>query len=232
MRVNNAPVALEKDQTQFYIPLTGHTADEYLLVELKYTLPSSQSRLELPEFPEDPAVQQVFLAAYLPEEQKMLGTWGNWSEEGAVEFGSNYHQPAQTDAQLLAWVISEVPGVGQPANMPIAGNRYLYSALRPAPKAAGAATLVTIHKYGLWSLTVLLVVGVGLILTRQPFAMRLWWLAALVVAIVLSALFAPMLANAVLSRVFGWSLALVLLVWLVQFLIWAGPLAANMNGNA
>ena len=39
----------------------------------------------------------------------------------------------------------------------------------------------------------------------------------------LTALFAPTFSEAVLNQVFWWSLALVLFVWLIQFLVWALP---------
>ena len=228
LRVNNIPVPLEKDQNQFYIPLTGHTADEYVLVELRYTLPNYQSKLVLPEFPENPAVQQVFLAAFLPDERKLLGIRGTWSEEDDWRQSRSYGSAAgHSDDQLLAWVRSDVPNSQGLENFPTQGTRYLYSALRPGTGPAGVLTLIAVHKYVLWTAIVLLVAGVGLALTWRPMCNRMWWLGALVVGVVLSSLFFPTFAQAVLNDVLWWSLALVLLGWTLHFFAWALPMVAN-----
>ena len=132
------------------------------------------------------------------------------------------------DDLLLNWVHEGTSG-GRGANtFPADGQRTLFSALRPASAAnGGGLTIVSVHRYVLWTLVVLVVAGVGLGLSTQPIGVRLWWLAALIVAVVLTALFAPTFAEAVLNEVFYWSLALVLLVWLVQFLYWALPKAGT-----
>lgn len=221
LRVNGQSVSLETDKQQYFIPLVGHKAEDNVLVEFRYTVPGTETSLELPEFPDDPAVQQVYLAAYLPAERKLLGVRGPWSEEDTVAFGSEVRSPSRNDDQLLRWVNEGVNCDIGPFSTE--ASRYLYSALRPEAGSAGALRLVAMHRYVLWTLTVLVVAGVGLVLSTQKLAVRLWWLAALVVAAVLSALFAPTFANVVLDDVFYWSLALVLFVWFVQYLIWLLP---------
>src|SRR4029078_5883969 len=105
------PVALETDKTQYFIPLIGHTAEESVLVELRSTIRRT-SPLELPEFPDDPAVQQVYLAVYMPEERRLLGVSGEWAEEDTWVFdyeqGKYVKRTSRTDAQLLQWVHEEV----------------------------------------------------------------------------------------------------------------------------
>ncbi|MBC7854322.1 MAG: hypothetical protein IAF94_12890 [Pirellulaceae bacterium] len=230
LKVNNQPVSLETDKTQYFIPLIGHNAEEYLLVELRYSIKRT-STLELPEFPDDPAVQQVYLAAYMPEEQRLLGVQGEWTEEYEWLYNRRTAQRelvnSRDDNFLLNWVHEGTSGGRGADTFPADGTRYLYSSLRPAAGAAGGLTIVSTHRYVLWTLIVLVVAGVGLGLSTQPIGIRLWWLAALIVAVVLSALFAPTFAEAVLNPVFCWSLCLVLLVWLVQFLYWALPKAGT-----
>jgi hypothetical protein len=222
LKVNNQPVSLETDKTQYFIPLIGHTAEEYVLVELQYSHPRT-STLELPEFPDDPAVQQVYLAAYMPEEQRLLGVRGAWTDEDVREPGTHHVETSRDDANLLRWVHEGVNVSQGSDTFATDGKRYLFSSLRPD----GGLTIVSVHRYALWTLIVLVVAGVGLGLSTQPIGIRLWWLAALIVAVVLSALFAPTFAEAVLNEVFCWSLCLVLFVWLVQFLIWALPKAGT-----
>lgn len=225
LRVNNQPVSLETDGKQYFIPLIGHTAEEFVLVDLRYTAQRTAT-LELPEFPDDPAVQQVYLAAYLPEEQRLLGVTGAWTEEDVREPG-NVLRTSHSDAELLNWVQEGIAGGRGVEVFPTDGTRYLYSSLRPAPGSAGAITLIKTHRYLLWSLIVLAVAGVGIALATRPVGARLWWLAALIVAVVLSALFAPTFAAAVLNSVFYWSLALVLIVWFAQLLAWVLPKAGT-----
>jgi hypothetical protein len=82
LRINGQPVALEKgDKGEMYVPLAGRTPDEPFVLDLRYTTTNSETRFELPEFPDEPAVQQVFLCAYLPQEQVLLGAQGPWNEE-------------------------------------------------------------------------------------------------------------------------------------------------------
>ena len=231
LKVNNQPVSLETDKTQYFIPLIGHTAEKYVLVELRYSLQRT-STLELPEFPDDPAVQQVYLAVYMPEEQRLLGVRGEWTEEYQWQYNRQTARReivnSRPDDFLLNWVHEGTSGGRGTDTFPADGARYLFSALRPASAAnGGGLTIVSVHRYVLWTLIVLVVAGVGLGLSTQPIGVRLWWLAALIVAVVLTALFAPTFAEAVLNEVFYWSLALVLLVWLVQFLYWALPKAGT-----
>jgi hypothetical protein len=234
LRVNGSPVRLETDQKgQYYIPLVGITPEQQVLVELRYTLPGNQSSLELPQFPEDPAVQQVYLSAWMPDERRLLGVRGEWTDEQHVAiFDEPYHGGPRTDEQLIAWVRDGTNAAGATME-PFAtdGIRQLFSALRPEPAAAGALRLIAVHKYVLYSLIVLVVAVVGLALTARPIEQRLWWLGGLIVAVVLAAVFMPTLANAVLGDVFITSLGLVLLVWLVRFLAWAAPKIAAWIGT-
>ena len=226
LRVNGSPVALETDQKQFFIPLVGITPNQDVLIELRFTLPNTgASYLPMPEFPDDPAVQKVHLAAYLPDEQRLLGVRGYWTDEQHPGiFDEPYHSGPQSDDELVNWV-REGTGAAGVTMEPFAtdGTRHLFSALRPEPATAGALRLIAVHKYVLYSLIFLGVGAVGTALTMRPIGQRLWWLGGLIVAVVLAAVFAPTLASAVLGDVFFASLGLVLLVWLVRFLAWAIP---------
>ena len=70
LRINGQPALLEHDGNQFFIPFTGFTPDDAVMVELRYTLPSAKGAYEIPHFPEEPAVQQVHLAYYLPDDRR------------------------------------------------------------------------------------------------------------------------------------------------------------------
>jgi hypothetical protein len=225
LRINNQPAPLEKDPTQFYIPLIGHSADRDVLVELHYTVKGTQSRLELPEFVDDPAVQQVYLAAYLPPEQTLLGVSGNWTDETSVTFIDRTWRPnAPEDESILQQIRSGIDNCAAAGSaFPTDGRRYLFSTLRPEPGTAGALRLTTLHHHAVNFGIFAIVAAMGLVLAAQPIGVRLWWLAGLVVAIVLAAVFAPALATALLGDALKWAIVLVLAVWLVRFLAWALP---------
>ncbi len=60
--------------------MAGLPANEPFLLELRYTMEGSYAELPLPSFPEDPAVQKVYVAAFIPEEQLVLATRGPWTK--------------------------------------------------------------------------------------------------------------------------------------------------------
>lgn len=246
LRINNQVVGLENDRkTYFFIPFTGHAVDESVLVELRYTVPGNQSSIELPDFSgddpttdsDDPAVQQVHLVTYLPDELKLLGVTGPWTDESA----SLWRQvEPKDDTTLLNEVRQGIPNCGNAGDgFPVDGKRFVFSTLRPKPAAAGAIHLTTAHRNVVNFGVFLLVAIVGVVLTPRPAGTRLWWLAGLVVAVVLIAVFAPTLAQALLEPVdlgqgvesdilpslspLGWAILLVLTVWAVRFLAWFIP---------
>ena len=69
----------------------------------------------------------------------------------------------------------------------------------------------------------LLVAIAGIVLTPQPFAIRLWWLAGLLISIVILGVFAPTVAAALLGWALYVALGLVLAVWALRFLAWFVP---------
>lgn len=224
LRINNQSALLEHDGTQFFIPLTGHSADEPVLVELRYTVPGNPSSLQLPEFQDDPAVQQVYLGVWLPEEWKLLGVGGPWTRENRAGTWNVPASEGPDDAVLVAQVrqgIAHCQTAGD--GFPVDGKRYLFSTLQPYAGSAGALRLTTAHRNVVNAALFLIVAIVGLVLTPRPAATRLWWLAGLIVAIVLVAVFAPTLAEAVLTLPLYSAIGLVLLVWIARSLAWFMP---------
>ena len=94
----------------------------------------------LPEFADDPAVQQVYLAAYLPPEQTLLGVGGNWTDETSVTFIDRTWRPnAPDDDSILEQLRSGIDNCDTAGSaFPTDGRRYLFSTLRPEPGPAGA----------------------------------------------------------------------------------------------
>ncbi|HEX5104700.1 MAG TPA: hypothetical protein VFV87_12855, partial [Pirellulaceae bacterium] len=229
LRINNQVVGLESDnKTQFFIPITGHSPDEELLVELRYSVPGNQSQLDLPEFPEDPAVQQVQLAAYLPEEQKLLAIGGPWTDESSTTWIDRpFRDEGPDDETILSQLRSGIDCGSAGEGFPVDGDRYLFSALRPAPAPKGSLKLTSLHRNAVYAGVFLLVAAIGLALTPRPAGQRLWFLAGLIVLVVLIAVFSPTLAQAVLGWPLYLAIGLVLLVWTVRCLAWCIPGCVN-----
>jgi len=226
LRINNKVVGLESDKKSlFFIPLTDHSANEPVLVELRYTVPGGASRLQVPEFQDDPAVQQVHLAAYLPPEWKLLGIRGPWTNESATTWIDRpWRTEGERDETLLAQLrqgIANCESAGD--GFQVDGRRYLFSTLQPAAGPAGALRLTAAHENAVHACVFLLVAIAGLALTPQPAAIRLWWLAGLLISIVLLAVFAPTLAAAILGWPLYVALGMVLIVWAVRCLAWFIP---------
>ena len=83
LRVGGQPVQLQGKDGKYSVPLLAGNTDEPVLLELRYTVPFKESRLELPTFPEGAAVQKVYLCVYLPATQALLGSVGPWSQESS-----------------------------------------------------------------------------------------------------------------------------------------------------
>jgi hypothetical protein len=230
LKINEQSVALEHDGTQFFIPLVGQATDTPVLVELRYTLEATPARLEVPEFPEDPAIQQVHLAVYLPDELRVLAVGGPWTDEQPAAIGRwplfevdadrQARKSPPSDEELLSRLREGLASCAMAgSDFPVDGKRRLYSTLRPESGARGALKLTAVHESTLNATVFLLVAVVGLALTARPLATRLWWMAGLLIGVVLLAVFAPALAEAVLRPPLLLAMGLVLVVWLLRALI-------------
>jgi len=80
--INGNTVTLEKDSTDdaalHYIPLTSTNPDQSFLLELRYSQPFQKGQILIPTFPTEPAVQEMFVAVYVPNDhvlQRFRGTW-------------------------------------------------------------------------------------------------------------------------------------------------------------
>ncbi len=148
-RINGKSVTLERGQDrEFFVPLAGTTAEEPFLLEIRYLAPGDGRRLEYPEFLQEPAVQKVYLAVYLPEERSLAGHRGPWTEEYSWyldSWGNWRPQPNLDPRALLAWVTDQrpTPGIDDFATD---GRMYLFSTLQPASPETAALRLAYVKQ--------------------------------------------------------------------------------------
>ena len=225
LRINGRAVPLERgDQQDFFVPLAGQDADKPFLLELRYTMSGMGTRLECPVFPAEPAVQKVYICAYLPEELAYLGSTGPWTDElvwrrqPVLDF---VPRPRDSAGSLANWVIQGLGVPGNPATtFHTDGRMYMFSTLQPPSGAAGALRLFTLDEDWLSVLVLLPVVVVGLVLLRAGASVR--WLAggAFVVLLVLAGVFLPTFVRQVVDNRLLCAVLIVLVVWLLQYVVW------------
>src|SRR5262249_1351915 len=152
-----------------------------------------------------------------------------WTNESVVGIGipsieSETRGPPPSDDELLGRVREGVASCDHAgSDFPLDGTRHLFSTLRPEAGTAGALRLTIADRNVVNAAVFLTIAIVGSLLTPRPVGTRLWWLAGIVVGIVLVAVFAPTLAEAILTTPLWLAIGLVLLVWLVRYLAWFVP---------
>ncbi len=204
------------DGREYFIPLAGHKADEALVLELRYTMPGSYRRLDLPIFSSNPAVQKVHLCAYVPQELKVLGSRGPWTDEMSwrwYETWSGLPQPIQRDDQLVAWVIEglNVPNPFQ--DFATDGRSYTFSTLQPADPPGGSLRLVAVHKYVLHGLVFVLVLTLGLLAIRRPLPQKFATVVLLVMVLLAIGVFAPAFARQIMDGALLTAILIVAAAW-------------------
>ena len=215
-RINGAPLGLERgDKNELYLPLVGLDPDRSFVLELRYTSKGSTSRLELPQFPEDPAVQKVYLNVFLPRERVLLGSSGPWTEEW--QWHSNdllrwRPTPTRSDDDLGSWVTE---GIDVAASPPFQrdGTLYVFSSLKPLPPPAGSLRMATVNDKLLAGIVFGVLAAFALLLLRSPLRSKVAAVAALLIAVVLCGVLAPSLAQQLVGLPSLAGLAIVAIAW-------------------
>lgn len=228
LRINGRPVPLERgDQGKYFVPLVGSTPNEPLVLELRYTIEGDASRLDFPTFPENAAVQKVYLCAYLPQELAWLGSRGPWNDEHHWYLRSPFDwrpTPNRSDMELVNWVTEGIDAGNPREQFQTDGRFYLFSTLRPAPPPAGALRLVTLNERWLSALVFVGVALVGLALVRFRLSLRLLALAGFAVLLMMLGVFLPTFARQIFDWVLFAAVLLVLALWLAVYLLRERPL--------
>ncbi|HEY5312599.1 MAG TPA: hypothetical protein VIK18_08765 [Pirellulales bacterium] len=225
LRINGRSVLLEKgSRGQYSVPLVGQDPDKPLVLELQYTLSGAGRRFDLPEFPDDPAVQKVYVCAYLPPELAVVRTAGPWTDEIKWQLADGDWRynggiglvplPLRTDSALVSWVAAGVNLARSPLEaFQTDGRLYVFSTLRPAPAPEGSLRLTTVHRATLnWLLLAVLFV-VGLLLLKRGPLERALAAGLTIIALVLLGIFLPLLARELVNGALLAGVVIVLVVW-------------------
>ncbi|MDR3109726.1 MAG: hypothetical protein LBU65_08570 [Planctomycetaceae bacterium] len=216
-RIDGRPATLETDAAgHFLVPLVETKPDTPFLLEIRYTQKPEQAtvtrgikfveRFPIPQFPDEPAVQHLYIAAYLPNEYSLLNYGGQWSRAFLNDYessvlhlaaagGAVYNNP--TDNELFQELSN---GVAM-SEFSIDGNAYVFSAVQPSPTIADELKITAAKTSALRFVFALPVIAIALLLIRSTWTKRV--VVALIVAVcfVVSALFIPTLSVIALPSV-------------------------------
>jgi hypothetical protein len=235
LRINGIPVALERgEQDTLFLPLIGHDPSESIVMELRYSLDSDADGLLHPVFPEDPAVQKVFLSVYIPKERKLIAWDGPWTDEWTWYLTRNWDgqvTPTMNDGQLFQWVQQGV-NVAESPSFQIDGQTYLFSTLRPEPPPNGLLRLRTMSDKVFTTLCLGIVVLFGLMLLFRSLKTQLALAALLLSILLVCGAFAPTLARQAMNAPTLYGLAIVLVLWIVRMIGWTLPTMAKNKSFA
>jgi hypothetical protein len=217
LRINGQPVTPERGSAAaVFAPLLEQDMDKTFLLELRYSVPGSPARLDLPSFPDDPAVQKVYLCGYVPEKLAILGGRGPWSaERGGDHNGFRPVVTRQNDRDLIGWVAEGlVAGANAARTFPTGKSQLLvYSTLRPDPPPDGSLRLVTMDRRLFNGLVLFLVAAMGLPLLRSSLRNQLLLLLLITAVVLLLGVFTPELTRNLLEGIFPVAIVLVVLLW-------------------
>ncbi|MFO8012459.1 MAG: hypothetical protein R6X20_04040 [Phycisphaerae bacterium] len=236
LRLNGRPVPLEEGGDEgrtVYVPLTGLKPDAPFLLELRYILDEAHGGLDLamPSFPEEPAVQRVYLSVWLPggrEGWDYVGAAGPWTEEMVWRFYEDelgWRPVARRHSEdLIRWVTEGLSVEGNPGQtFATDGHHHLFSTLQPAPPPEGNLRVYAVGSRTLAVLVFAVVLVAGLVLNFTPWTVRCVAVGALVAALVLLGVFAPAFAHQVADWVLVSAAFLVLVIWVVWYLAVTRP---------
>jgi hypothetical protein len=229
LRLNGRPVIMESSgkENELFIPLVGIQPDKPFLLELRYTVPGGGLVLECPSFPEEqPAVQQVFLSVYLPEEWNYLGSRGTWTDEFVWVREDVGYQPRARypDDERINWVREGCPSeavVDQ--KFDTAGRHIGFSTLRPAAPPEGSIRLSAFSHTWFSVLSFGLVVGAGIVLMFTRARTRLLAIGAAIVAVILSGVFLPSFSHQVAGGLTMAAGMVVLVLWGLWYILVTRP---------
>lgn len=216
VRINGNPVGLERgDNDEVYVPMVGHDPNQSLVLELRYSLANASSRLDLPHFPDDPAMQRIILNVFIPKERALVGWFGPWAEEWEwldKDLLNWVPNNIRTDEASEAWVNE---GIALAASPPFQrdGTIYSFSALKPEAPPSGSLRLITVSKAILSGVVLILLGIVAVALLRSPTKLKIIAITVVCLVMVLVGVFAPTLAAHLFSLPIAAGVTTALLTW-------------------
>jgi hypothetical protein len=228
LRIDGRPVMLERgQQNRYFLPLVEPDPDEPFVLELRYTNPGDGTDLVLPEFLEDPAVQKVYVAAYLPPEWALLCRRGPWNEqfEFTIDPAIRWTPRGQPSADtLISWVCENADEAKRAAaTFQTDGQAYLFATLKPSPPPQGTLRLYCMNENWLHVAVFALVFLGGVLLLPVGVSGRALAVGVAIVVLVLAGVFYPIFAMQILDDILALAAFIVVVLWTVKWFMGPGP---------
>ncbi len=222
LRINGKPVTAERESaTTISAPLVDQDIDKTFVLELRYSIHGTPAQIDLPAFPDDPAVQQVYLCTYLPAKKVLLASAGPWCDE-MTGTGIPLFDPigGMNDGELIDWATDSNPSAANSAKtFPIGKSKlFVYSTLHPQDAPDGSLHLTTMGRRAFDALIVLVMGLLGVPLFRRPLRWQLALLLLTAAALLLVGVFLPELSRSIFASIFLPVVVLLILIWTVGHL--------------
>ncbi|OQC13588.1 MAG: hypothetical protein BWX73_02258 [Lentisphaerae bacterium ADurb.Bin082] len=220
--VDGRPAPLEKGEPgQYFVPLTANRQGERFILELRYVLPKPKTGIfQPPAFPDDAAVQHVYLSVHIPKNLTVLGTLGLWNVDNIWAlsgFLTLRPRARMTSSELVGWLLqgaSANPTVADHLNSFVTdGQPLLYSTLHPPAGQAGALRLRLWSAWQCKAILIIAILAVGVLLARATVFHQALSLAFAISGLALLAVFLPSLAVSLVSNAAAAAALIVLLGW-------------------
>lgn len=227
VRINGRPVPLEQGEgDDFFIPLASQQSDTAFLLEVRYTVRGAGYQLQVPEFPHDPAIQQIYLGVYVPRELSYLGKIGPWNDEMVWVLNGFRSWPRgnKPGDWLVNWVSEGTSADTSGLTSFATDGRYLlYSTLRPEAGASGALHIRVMRQWVLQFLVLAVIISVGLVLLPAHFALRGIAIGSALIVLVLSGVFMPSFVRSMVNNATVGAGLVVLVIWVLWYLLITRP---------
>ncbi|NLF60766.1 MAG: hypothetical protein GX574_06395, partial [Lentisphaerae bacterium] len=220
--VDGRPAPLEKGEPgQYFVPLTANRQGERFILELRYVLPEPKTGVfQPPAFPDDAAVQHVYLSVHIPKNLTVLGTIGPWNVDNIWAlsgFLTLRPRARMTSSELVGWLLqgaSANPTAADNLNSFVTdGQPLLYSTLHPPAGQAGALRLRLWPAWQCKAVLIIAILAVGVLLARAAVFHQALSLAFAISGLALLAVFLPSLAVSLVSNAAAAAALIVLLGW-------------------
>ena len=228
LRLNGRPVALEKgDGETYYVPLTNQQQDTPFVLELRYFVSGQGTQLQSPSFPEQAAVQQVYMSVYIPDEKVYVGKNGPWSEEMRWDEVRGFNVSPRVLKHDRGLITELCNGVEMDAasleNFATDGRHLLFSTLRPPDGKAGMLTVRTMHAWLLNTLVLAVIVLIGLTQLNASLGRRVMVVGLALCTVILLGVFFTSLVQAMVTNAAMAAGAIVLIIWFIWYLLVLRP---------